>query len=77
MLAGHPVIDLRGRLIVPGFVDTHIHYPQTEMIGAFGEQLLEQQHRILKIAGLAGQVVGTIHHAGKVKEAGAYRRVGC
>ncbi|MCE0492125.1 guanine deaminase [Pantoea sp. Mb-10] len=35
------VVDLRGKLIVPGFVDTHIHYPQTEMIGAFGEQLLE------------------------------------
>ena len=35
------VIDLRGKLIVPGFVDAHIHYPQTEMIGAFGEQLLE------------------------------------
>ncbi|WP_343464738.1 guanine deaminase [Pantoea sp.] len=35
------VTDLRGKLIVPGFVDTHIHYPQTEMIGAFGEQLLE------------------------------------
>ncbi|MBY4951135.1 guanine deaminase [Pantoea sp. DY-17] len=35
------VIDLRGKLIVPGFIDTHIHYPQTEMIGAFGEQLLE------------------------------------
>ena len=34
------VIDLRGKLILPGFVDTHIHYPQTEMIGAFGEQLL-------------------------------------
>lgn len=32
--------DLRGRLL-PGFVDTHVHYPQTEMIGAFGEQLLE------------------------------------
>ena len=28
------------RLILPGFVDTHIHYPQTEMIGAYGEQLL-------------------------------------
>ncbi|WP_188150523.1 guanine deaminase [Teredinibacter waterburyi] len=27
-------------LILPGFVDTHIHYPQTEMIGAYGEQLL-------------------------------------
>lgn len=35
------VIDLRGKIIVPGFIDTHIHYPQTEMIGAFGEQLLE------------------------------------
>ncbi|MEM6159377.1 guanine deaminase [Erwinia sp. P6884] len=33
--------DYRGKLIVPGFVDCHIHYPQTEMIGAFGEQLLE------------------------------------
>jgi guanine deaminase len=28
-------------LIVPGFVDTHIHYPQTEMIASYGEQLLE------------------------------------
>ena len=34
------VTDLRGKLIVPGFIDTHIHYPQTEMMGAFGEQLL-------------------------------------
>lgn len=38
---GNGALDYRGRLIVPGFVDTHIHYPQTEMIGAFGEQLLE------------------------------------
>ena len=28
-------------LITPGFVDTHIHFPQTEMIGSYGEQLLE------------------------------------
>lgn len=33
--------DKRGRLIVPGFIDTHIHYPQTQMIAAYGEQLLE------------------------------------
>lgn len=33
--------DFRDKLIVPGFIDTHIHYPQTEMIGAYGEQLLE------------------------------------
>ncbi len=29
------------QLIVPGFIDTHIHFPQSEMIGAYGEQLLE------------------------------------
>lgn len=27
-------------LIVPGFIDIHTHYPQTEMIGAYGEQLI-------------------------------------
>ncbi|STT48569.1 Guanine deaminase [Klebsiella pneumoniae] len=40
----HPLkgyVDLRGKLLLPGFVDAHVHYPQTEMIGAFGEQLLE------------------------------------
>ncbi len=29
------------QLIMPGFIDTHIHYPQTEIIAAYGEQLLE------------------------------------
>ena len=29
------------RLIMPGFIDTHIHYPQTGMMAAYGEQLLE------------------------------------
>lgn len=28
-------------LIVPGFVDTHIHYPQSDMIASYGEQLLD------------------------------------
>ena len=28
-------------LIVPGLIDTHIHYPQTDMIAAYGEQLLQ------------------------------------
>jgi guanine deaminase len=28
-------------LIIPGFIDTHVHYPQSEMIASFGEQLLE------------------------------------
>lgn len=29
------------KLIIPGFIDLHIHYPQTEMIAAYGKQLLE------------------------------------
>ncbi len=29
-----------GKLIVPGFVDTHVHYPQTDSIAAHGEQLM-------------------------------------
>lgn len=28
-------------LIAPGFVDLHVHYPQTQMIGAYGKQLLD------------------------------------
>jgi len=35
-----PVEQVSG-LIVPGFVDTHIHYPQTDRIAAYGSQLLE------------------------------------
>ncbi|WP_425452608.1 guanine deaminase [Methylobacterium radiodurans] len=27
-------------LILPGLVDTHVHYPQIQMVGAFGAQLL-------------------------------------
>ncbi len=34
------IVEYPDRLIVPGFVDTHIHFPQTEMIAAYGEQLL-------------------------------------
>jgi len=38
----YPVVeDKRGQLIMPGFVDTHIHYPQSEIIASYGEQLLE------------------------------------
>lgn len=37
---GVPTTGLPG-LIVPGFVDTHVHYPQTERIAAHGSQLLD------------------------------------
>src|SRR5213594_4037893 len=39
------IVDYRGKLIVPGFVDTHVHYPQTDIIAAHGEQLLEWLER--------------------------------
>ena len=35
------VVHHRDCLILPGFVDCHVHYPQTEMVAAYGEQLLE------------------------------------
>lgn len=35
------IIDYSKHLIMPGFIDTHIHFPQREMIAAYGEQLLE------------------------------------
>lgn len=35
------VIDYSGRLILPGFIDTHIHFPQTEMIASYGTELLD------------------------------------
>lgn len=35
------IADYSGYLIVPGFIDIHLHFPQTEMIAAYGSQLLE------------------------------------
>lgn len=37
---GMPVDDHRGRLILPGFIDAHVHYPQTGMVASPGEELL-------------------------------------
>ena len=35
------VVDHRPSLIVPGFVDVHAHYPQSNVIAAYGTQLLD------------------------------------
>ncbi|WP_019448101.1 guanine deaminase [Cupriavidus sp. BIS7] len=37
---GAEVVDHRGKLIVPGFIDTHIHYPQTDIIASPSPGLL-------------------------------------
>ena len=33
-------VDYRGKIITPGFIDTHLHYPQTDMIASPSEGLL-------------------------------------
>ena len=37
---GTPVHDYRGKLIMPGFIDTHLHFPQTDMIASPAPGLL-------------------------------------
>ena len=39
------VTDYRGKLIVPGLIDCHVHYPQLDIVGSFGEQLLDWLNR--------------------------------
>lgn len=34
-------IDHRGRLILPGFIDTHVHSPQLDVIASYGSELLD------------------------------------
>jgi guanine deaminase len=34
-------IDRRGGFLLPGFVDTHVHYPQLRIIGTLGRSLLD------------------------------------
>lgn len=33
--------DYRGHLVLPGFVDCHLHYPQAGVIASYGRQLLD------------------------------------
>ncbi|OLQ73294.1 guanine deaminase [Photobacterium proteolyticum] len=43
--ARHPsnieTVKFENKLLTSGFIDTHIHYPQTGMIASYGEQLLD------------------------------------
>lgn len=35
------IVDHRPHLITPGFIDTHAHYPQMQVIASYGTQLIE------------------------------------
>ena len=39
--AGASVTTYSDALILPGFIDTHVHYPQTQIIGAYGKTLID------------------------------------
>ncbi len=39
------VHDHRGKILVPGFIDTHVHYPQMDVIASYGTQLLDWLNR--------------------------------
>ena len=39
--AGTRIADHRPNLILPGFIDTHLHFPQTQAIASYGAQLLD------------------------------------
>jgi guanine deaminase len=41
---GALVDDHAGCLIMSGFIDAHVHYPQTQVIGSYGAQLLDWLH---------------------------------
>lgn len=35
------VVDYTGRTLMPGLIDSHLHFPQCAMIGMFGKQLMD------------------------------------
>ncbi len=35
------VTEYPGKIIVPGFIDCHVHFPQLDIIASYGEQLLD------------------------------------
>jgi guanine deaminase len=50
-------------LILPGLIDSHIHYPQTQVIASYGAQLLEWLH---KYTFVEEQKFGDPNHAARV-----------
>lgn len=36
-----PVVDHGDKLIIPGLIDCHVHYPQIDIIASYGERLLD------------------------------------
>jgi len=41
-----PSVDWRGGFVLPGFVDTHVHFPQMRVIGGLGRSLMDWLHQV-------------------------------
>jgi guanine deaminase len=63
--AATPIEHHRDALIVPGFIDPHIHYPQTQVIASYGAQLLEW---LEKYTFVEEQKFGDPGHATRIAE---------
>ncbi|HET9475472.1 MAG TPA: guanine deaminase [Steroidobacteraceae bacterium] len=50
-------------LILPGFIDCHVHYPQTQIIGSYGEQLMDWLDQYTFVA---EQAFASVDHAREV-----------
>ncbi len=53
--------DLRGGILLPGLIDTHIHYPQVRVIGGIGFTLLDwlERHAMPEEAKFSDEVYAT------------------
>jgi guanine deaminase len=44
LLTAHPddaIVDMRGGFLLPGLIDTHVHFPQLRVLGCLGRSLLD------------------------------------
>jgi guanine deaminase len=64
-IGGAPIAHHPDALILPGFIDAHIHFPQTQVIASYGTQLLEW---LEKYTFVEEQKYGDLDHAARQAE---------